>query len=274
MGRSIKQIQDSIIAAKDADANLSSRLTSASRVAIWLLWTYIVAFCQWVLENFFDEHKSEVEQIIATQRPHTVNWYVQKAKAFQYGDALPLDSDVYATINPDNQIVKYAAGIEAVPHLRLLLATLNGGVLAPLNDAQVTAFKAYMALIKDSGVRLDITSNAPDDLQCSFAIYYDALVIAADGSRLDGTAATPVLDAVKAFIIDLPFNGLFVVNELIDAIEAVDGVEICEVTTMQARYGLIDFVPFAVEYRPDAGYLLLDEAYTTTNTTYTPHIPI
>ena len=48
MARSIAQIQAAIVAAKNADPVLGPTLTSGSAVAIWLLWTYIVAACQWV----------------------------------------------------------------------------------------------------------------------------------------------------------------------------------------------------------------------------------
>ena len=98
MARTIAQIQQSIIDSKNADATLSA-LSSSSNVAIWKLWSYIVAVCQWVLENLFDLHKSEVTAIIAAQKPHTLQWYVTKAKAFQYGIILPPDTDVHEAID-------------------------------------------------------------------------------------------------------------------------------------------------------------------------------
>lgn len=276
MARTIAQIQAAIIAAKAADSNLSG-LTSTSTVAIWRLWTYIVAVCQWTLEVLYDLHKQEVKDILAVQRPHTLRWYVTKAKLFQYGDDLAIESDVYDVIDESLQIVKQAAAVEgadAVNAIRLKVAKESAGLLAPLSTPELDAFKAYMALVKDAGVRLIITSSAPDNLRTNFVIYYNPLIINPSGARIDGTAATPVKDAVNAFLLALPFNGVFLPNRLRDAVEAVDGVVIGELVYALCRFGTNPFLPVTSEYNPDSGYLLLDDAWFTANTTYLPHLPI
>lgn len=276
MARTIAQIQAAIIAAKAADSNLSG-LTSTSTVAIWRLWTYIVAVCQWTLEVLYDLHKQEVKDILAVQRPHTLRWYVTKAKLFQYGDDLAIESDVYDVIDESLQIVKQAAAVEgadAVNAIRLKVAKESAGLLAPLSTPELDAFKAYMALVKDAGVRLIITSSAPDNLRTNFVIYYNPLIINPSGARIDGTAATPVKDAVNAFLLELPFNGVFLPNRLRDAVEAVDGVVIGELVYALCRFGTNPFLPVTSEYNPDSGYLLLDDAWFTANTTYLPHLPI
>ncbi len=275
MARTIQQIQDALIAKKEADGTLNPLLTSASKVAIWRLWTYICAFCQNVLETFFDDHKEEVQDIIRAEKKHTLTWYETKIKAFQTGYTLPIDSDEYAVIDEAAQIIAHASATEIGSIVRIKVATLNGGVLTALGNAELLAVRAYMSRIKDGGVRLMITTNDPDDLQVSFEIYYDPLVLSDTGARIDGTAATPVQDAVKTFVENLPFNGLFVVNRLLRYVEDnVEGVRICSVSTIQARYGALEFEPVTVEYLPDAGYLLFDAAYFTDNTTFTPHNPI
>lgn len=276
MARTIAQIQADIIAAKTADTTLSG-LTSTSNTSIWLLWTYIVAVCQWTLENLFDAHKAEVSGILATQKPHTLQWYVTKAKAFQFGATLPPDSDVYALVPPADLttlVVHYAAAVELTNLVRLKVARLSSGVLAPLTSAQLTALTAYMGRVKDAGVRLQVTSDPPDNLQLVVAVFYDPLVLDSSGRRLDGTSTTPVKDAIKTFLDDLPFNGLFVLNNLIAALQAVDGVRIGEVVSAQANYGLTSYVPVTYEYLPDSGYMILDETYFDANVTYTAHGPI
>ncbi len=275
MARTIKQIQDSIIAAKEADVTVGVRLTSTSAVAVWLMWTYIVAFCQHVLETLFDLHKAEITGILSVMKPHTPGWYVMKVKAFQEGYELPDNSDVYETIDADAQIVKYAAYREVAPYLYLKIAKDNAGEIAPLTSDQQSAVGSYIRQIKDAGCRVRITSYNPDDLQASFIIYYDAMVLGTDGARLDGTADTPVLDALKAFVRALPFDGLFVKNKLIRYIEDnVPGVRICMPDTIQARYGLLPYAPIVTEYNPDAGYLNVDEDFFTTYTTYVAHSPL
>jgi hypothetical protein len=276
MARSIAQIQDALIAAKTADGTLSG-LTSSSNVSIWLLWTYIVAVCQWTLENLFDAHKSEVTSIIATQKPHSLQWYVTMAKAFQFGITLPADTDVYPVVPPASPavlIVQYAAAVELVNLVRLKVARLSGGVLAPLTAPELTALTAYIGRVKDAGVRLQVTSDIPDNLQLKVVVFYDPLVLNANGSRLDGASATPVKDGINAFLDNLPFNGLFVLNNLIAALQAIDGVRIAEIVSAQANYGMTAYVPVTYEYLPDAGYMVLDSTYFDTNVTYTAHGPI
>lgn len=275
MARTIAQIQQSIITAKQTDPVLSG-LTSTSNTAVWLLWTYIVAVCQWVVENYYDAHKAEVDQIIATQRAHTLQWYVTRAKQFQYGVALPAESDTYSlpSTDPAVAIISYAAAVEMPGMVRLKVATQSGGALAPLTTTQLTAFIAYIQQIKDAGVRMQITSPAPDVLRLKLKIYYDPLVIDATGARIDGSSAYPVKDAVNAFLKNLPFNGLFVINNLIAALQAIEGVVIGVVDSADATYAALPFSPVTVEYAPDAGYMIADEAYLLSNVIYLSHSPI
>jgi hypothetical protein len=273
MARSIAQIQAAIVAAKNADGTLSG-LTSGSMTAIWLLWTYVVAACQWTLENLFDAHKSEVSGIIAAQKPHTLQWYVTMAKAFQYGMALPTDSDVYSVVPPvdlTTLVVQFAAAVELTNLVRIKVAQLSGGVLAPLTAPQLTAFTTYMGRVKDAGVRLQCTSGVADTFQPTMVIYYDPLVLDATGARLDGTAATPVKDAVNAFLDSLPFNGVFILNNFIAAMQAVPGVIIADEVAVQAFYGTVPPVVIAAQYIPDAGYMALDNAWFTANVSYTAY---
>lgn len=275
MARTIAEIQSSIIAAKTADVTLSG-LTSTSQTAIWLLWTWVVATTQWTLEQLFDAHKNEVNGVISLQKPHTLQWYVTKAKEFQKGFTLPADTDVYEIVPPIDPavlIVAYAAAVELTGLVRIKAAKADSGSLAKLG-ADLSAFEAYMSRIKDAGVRLQITSDDPDTLQLALNIYYDPLILDNTGARLDGTSATPVKDAVKYFLENLPFNGLFVLNYLISALQSVEGVRIGSIVSAQAQYGLLPYTSIPVEYVPDAGYMVLDETFFDANITYTAHRPI
>jgi hypothetical protein len=276
MARTIAQIQQAIITAKAANPTLSG-LSSTSNVAIWLLWTYVVAVCQWVLESLFDAHVAEVQGIIATMKPHTLQWYVTMARAFQYGYALPSGSDVYVPVAPVGDaslIVANAAAVDLGNLVRIKAAVSTGGVLAALSGPQLTSFAAYMGLVKDAGVRIECTSGAPDNLQLGLKVYYDALVINAAGQRIDGSENTPVMDAINGFLDALPFNGLFVVNKMIAAVLAVPGVVNCEVVVAQANYAMTPYVGVPVEYTPDAGYMALDSVYFGANVVYVAHGPI
>jgi hypothetical protein len=283
MARTIAQIQQSVTDAKNginpnlplSGINPLSSLTSTSNAAIWLLWTYVVAVCHWTLENLFDYHKAEVASILANQKPHALRWYVTKARAFQYGYTLPPDSDTYATpvTTPSVAIIHYAAAVEMTNLLRIKVAKWSGSALTPLTTGELTAFTAYMNLIKDAGVRLQITSGNPDTLRLVLNIYYNPLVLDGTGARQDGTAATPVQDAINNFLANLPFNGLFVVNNLIAALQQTDGVVIGAVLSVAATYGALPYTAVPVSYTPDAGYMVLDPVSGLT-VTYIAHNPI
>jgi hypothetical protein len=263
-----------VILAAFAGEAADSGVTSTSAVAEWNLWVNVVALCMVALDGFFDFFKSDVDTNIATMKAHTEQWYSTKAKAFQYGVTLPPDTDIYAVVPPVDTsvlIIANAATVEFQNLLRIKVAKLSGGVLAALDSGELTAFKAYMGRVKDAGVRLQMTSGAGDNLQVKMIVYYDPLVLTYDGKRIDGTNDHPTLDALKAFLTQLPFNGLFVRNSMVDYVQTVDGVRIVTPTVVQANYGATPYVDIPTEYKPDAGYLVLDETYFNANVTYVAH---
>lgn len=269
MARTIKEIQQSIIDAKNLESALAS-LSSTSSVAIWRLWTYVVAVCVWSLENLFDIHKAEVEELLAVQKPHTLKWYVSKARQFQYGITLPDDSDVYPTVSDDPAIaiIKYAAAVELINMVRIKVAKQGVTALEPLTGTELLAFTAYMNRVKDAGVRLQLTSGDPDDLRLELWVHYDPLILTSLGARLDGTAATPVKDAIRNFLATLPFNGVFVLNNLIIALQSIEGVRIGEVRNAEAHYASTAYVSAMRDYTPDSGYMALDETYFDAHVQY------
>jgi len=269
MARSIADIQKQItdtwvanLAAIDIDIDP----TTWSVVNLMRLFIYTIAFCTNVLEQLFDLFKTDVNVQIANLTPHTARWYANKAKAFQYGFNLLPDSDLFDnTGKTDDEIaasmvVKYAAVVELVNQygrvsLRIKVAGTDGKDLIQLPDDVMTAFRAYMELIKDAGVKLQIDSLPPDSIKQTYRVFYDPLILSATGTRLDGSDDTPVQDAIKAFLINLPFNGIYVIQYNIDAIQDVEGVVTLDMDLCQTQYGEFPFTGVDTIYTPDAGYL-------------------
>lgn len=261
MARTINEIQEQIINQVQADATLSTRLTSTSKVAIWRLWTYVVAVCTWSLENLFDLFKADVDETISAMKPHSLRWYALKAKAFQYGHDLVDETDYYDntglsdTAIEASKVVDYAAVVEQQRGLRIKVAKDTGTDLAPLSTPELDAFKEYMKQVKDAGVKLNITTAVADALVGQVHIYYNPLVLNAQGGRNDGVSANPVLDAFKQYLKNLPFNGVFVLQNLVDVLQQVEGVKIVDIKRMEATYGVLSYTSFSVQYIPDSGYL-------------------
>lgn len=232
MARTPAQIQAEIIAAKEGRQELAG-LTSTSKSAVWLGITFIIAYAIYTLEVLFDTHKAETDSALSLLKPHTQRWYRQKSLAFQYGYALVVDADYYNNAGIDDnlieesKVIKYAAVTEATTESRVIIkiATENGGVLSPITNMQKQSFDAYIAEIKDAGVNVSVINFLPDRLFLTMRIFYDPLVIDAQGnSIIDG--GKPVEDAINEYLKTLPFDGQLVLAHLIDALQNVPGVKI------------------------------------------------
>lgn len=280
MARTIAEIQAEIIAAKEARTELAV-LSSSSRTAIWRLWIYITAVAIWTLENLFGLHKAEVTDIINNMKAHSAKWYANIAKAYQHGQILPPDTDKYDNTGlteqeiAEKKIVAYAAVVEAERGLRIKVAKDNGTDLVALDpDEERPQFEEYMDRVKDAGVKLLITSTSADSLKLDIAIYYDPLVLDSEGRRLDGSDNEPVQKAVRNYLRNLPFNGIFVLAYLVDVLQQVPGVVVPHILSASARYGVLPYTSFNVEYQPDAGYLRLLAPNDDLNLSWYPKSPV
>lgn len=235
----------------------------------------IVAFCVYSLAVLMSLFKKELEARIAESRPHTKGWYRQKALDFQYGFELG-ESDVYNNdgFTPEqisaSKIVTNADAVKTIISgagaLRLKAVTTQGDELAPLSSDQLTALSVYFnEYVADAGTTVICTSNVADLLKLRLSIYYDPLVLAADGSRLDGTAATPVIDGISEYLKSIKFNGSLVLTFLEQELKSVGGVAIPVINqawSKHSAYSYTDTAPgigLISEIRsPDAGYMKLD----------------
>ena len=270
MARSIEQINNEIIKAKEAEPALAG-LTSTSKVAIWRLWAYITAFVIYTLEQIFDQHKAEVLEALTQLKPHTARWYRNKALAFQYGFDLIPDTDKFNNqgFTEDqisaSKIVKYSAVTEVETESRLIvkIATEQGGELQPISQGQKASFDAYINEIRDAGVRITTINYLPDILKLQMKIYRDPLVLNENGqSILSGEK--PVEKAIKEYFKKLPFNGELVLAHLVDALQQVEGVKIPHIILAESKWidaGVNDYgnyQPIEVKTIPISGYFKIE----------------
>lgn len=270
MARTIDEIYNSIMTEKATKPELDV-LNSASRVATYKMWIYIISVTHWIMEKSFDLLKTEVDEKIQKQRFGKRKWYQLKGLAFQYGQELPEDSDEYDNTGLTDaeieakKIIKYCSVTEIDGKLRIKVAKQVGGLPAQLTEGELAAFKEYMELIKFAGVKLIIDSLPADNLKLELDIFFDPLVIRADGSRIDGSSATPVKDAIKEYLNALPFNGEYANTRLTNKLETVSGIVLPVIKSAQAKYGLFAFTVIDEKYIPDAGYLTITDENLTIN---------
>lgn len=270
--RTISDIKKELTDAFMADAQLQAAYGFApgtafdkqfSRISLESLLLYIVAFAQWTLEKLFDTHTQEVTDYIATMKPHTLRWYQEKAKAFLYGFNLIDGTDQFDTTGKGDdeiakaQVVKFAAVTESGATLYLKIAGEESGRPKKLDASQKAAFEAYLHEYKDAGVRVDVTSEQGDYLRLSLDVYYNPLLLTATGqSKSDGTY--PVEDAIKSYIEQLPFNGEYRNNALVDAIQQTTGVVMVQLHSAAQSVDNVTYNPVAAFCTPFAGYFEYD----------------
>src|SRR5258705_7141932 len=95
MARTTIEIQNGMLTDIASNEVLSVQLTSTSKVAIYRLFTYIVASAVYLLEKLFDNHKKEIDTAIYEQKSGTPRWYRNMSLEFQYGFDLLEDSDKF-----------------------------------------------------------------------------------------------------------------------------------------------------------------------------------
>lgn len=258
MARTITEIQAEVLANMRANTVLSG-LTSTSATALYVLIAYVVAVAIAALENNFDAYRTELREILATQQPHTLRYYQERAKAWRRGADLLPGTTTYADDDAETiaeqTVVVYASVREAGDRLQVKVAKKS---IEPLTALELAGFSDYMNEIKDAGVLLEISSEPADRLKATIDIYYNPQVLGADGRRLDGTDNLVVYNAVVAYTEALRFDGQFVTAALVDELQQTDGIQIPAIRSVSiAPDGDPQFVPVNTIYFPQSGFVRL-----------------
>ena len=277
MGRVIAEIKLEITKAFMANANLATAYGFApgsifenefSKLSFENILFDIISYSIWLLEQLFDTHKKELNEIIEAKMPHRPSWYRTKAKAFQYGHDLIFDSDKYDNTGfsdeqiEQSKIVKYSAVTKNGGQLLIKIATENDGVLSPITAEQKISFDAYIDEIADCGVKYVVVNNQPDILLLTMQIFIDPLVLNAQGMNIL-TGKYTVQDAILQYMKELPFNGEIVLFELERKIKEVEGVNIPNIINAEsqiydsANAEYYPAMPITVKTVPDSGYFTI-----------------
>lgn len=194
----------------------------------------------------FGRHVIDIGVKLKSEKVHTPNWYAMKALLFQYGHNLAGDTDTYDNSGfteeqiESSRLVKFSAAVNSKDRsvLYIKTATEANGAKQPLSDTAFVAFKGYISQIQDAGVFIDFINDPADQIRIEMDIYYNPLVLDKEGKRLDGTNDTPVQESIKNYVHNLLFNGLYANANLVDAVQAVNGVELPELKSVSSKYGV------------------------------------
>lgn len=269
MAREIKVIKDEMTAefisnpavvekyGLDTEKSFDAQFSKASIESILF---YVFAFCAWTVEKLFDTHKAEVTNYIDEMKPHSLRWYVNKVKEFRFGQSLIPDTDQYDDTGLTDkdiakmQIVKYASAEETNGKLYIKVAKDGAEGRTPLSQEEEDALSVYINEVKDAGVKISVR-NAPAVKFClNIEIYYDPQVLDGEGnSHISG--GTPVVDAIKDYIKNLPFNGEYRNVDLVDKLQKVPGVIIPELYSASFKIqNATEYTQIVAKEKPFSGY--------------------
>lgn len=230
-----------------------------SKVSLESILFYVVAVCIWTLEKLFDRHKQECRELIDELKPHSLRWYANKAKMFQFGKSLVPETDQYDNDGmteeqvQEQQVVKYSAVVEKAAIVYVKVATGSPGNRGQLSREQEEALKAYFKEVKDAGVKLNVVNLPADRFNIDIDVYYDPQVFDNSLNKLDGTGKL-VHNTIADFVENLPFNGEYRNSALINTLTEIDGVVLVELKQATANGQ-----PINAKYVPEAGYFRVDK---------------
>lgn len=249
----------------DNFTNFKNSVNSGSNVAVWRWFSALFAYASYVVRTLFEKHKIELEKLLAEKEPGTLQWYVEQLKLFQEGYTLEVVNGIpkYLTIDENAKIVKYAAGAEANGELLLKVAGENSSGLPEAIPSNIlNQINLYINKKGFAGVRKTLISLTGDLIFLEADIYVDGLLINTNGALISDTSIKPVEQAILQYYKDLPFNGVFNKNALIDAIQAAEGVKDVVIHTLQYKVGSNPYININREYSTISGYVLEDPGAT------------
>jgi hypothetical protein len=299
MARTLQQIYNDLIAKKESNTELDTLLPKPatwtdlfnydnfkllansvlsglnnSKVAIWQLAMYVVAYASWMQEKLYDVFKTEVDELTLNREYGQLPWYVSKAKEFQYGDSLEWIDDHYGylVVDESKQLITQAAATVNNGVIILKVAKGDIGSLEKLTTTELQALTNYFmgsgsATANDgiapAGTKMQIISDDADFLRMSINIYYNPLVLDNTGLLLEDGVTLPVSDAINNYIQGLPFNSRFRLIDIVSIIKEVSGVDNVVVKYCDAMYGSqpwTDIVALESQtYTSYAGYFEMNE---------------
>lgn len=238
-------------------------INSSSKVAVWSLWSYIVAFIANNLRELFSLHKTEIEALIKAQKITNIDYYRTILYAYRDGHTFSRSALEYADTYTvaeiaAAQIIKRVA-VQALKKenrltLQIKVATEDeAGNLTKIDETTLTRIENYV-FVNSNAVQIEYFSDKADDLKLTLDVYIDNTILGTDGVRIDGTSNTPVPDAINTFLADknFKFDGEIVLSQLINAIQRVDGIESEAVRIVNAQ----------ASYQTPASYETIIERYT------------
>lgn len=221
MARSIATIQKQILDYVRADETLAPLLTSTSKRAIFMLWSFIIATCIAVFEQIIDVFKAAIETLVAQAAPATAAWLQAQVFKFQYSDVtaqviqLINFAPAYPVVDPTLRIITRCSVTSDLAN-SVIVKVAKGETPGALTVNEVAALQSYVNIIGAAGITYVVRSDNADRIMINATVFYSGLY--------SSVIKANVITAINAYLAALPFNGNVKITDIEAAIRNVPGV--------------------------------------------------
>lgn len=238
-------------------------LNSTSQTSIWGLIKRQFSLLIRLFEVRIETYKADILKQIDEQEKGDLYYYVQKCKAFQFGDLLKVNrfGVYYDVIDYTKQIIAQCSANEVFDNngLKILIKSAKRdttGLLTPLSTIEVFSLLNYIDNIKYAGIRVEVRSVVGDVMKLKIMAKMNRSLCNANGTLILNTSYKPVESGVLSFIQNLPFDSVFRWRELEAFIMKLDAVEDVSITASSImRPAVVGVVQAPISYTqafPDA----------------------
>lgn len=219
--------------AQAAESVLAS-LNNPSQTAEFDLWKDIVAESQEILEQLQDTFLEDVELQISQAAVGHESWIKAQVLKFQYSTVNPQViqlinfAPAYTTVNESLRIVTRCSVVTDYNKIvRIKVAKGLTGALSQLSNPEYSSLYGYLTKIDFAGVAFNLINAVSDKIYIKADVYYDGQVSAFIQTAVEG--------AIDNYFANLPFNGVLKITSLVDAIQAVEGVNDVDLKIVKVR---------------------------------------
>lgn len=247
------------------DENSLISALNTSKVAEWILQLYNMAVQIHLTEIRTNSAIEDIDTIFEQKRVATDKWYIEESLKFQYGDSLTIDPATYQVeyevIDETKQIIASVTVLDVANKLFLKVRRKNTNILSALEK---TAYETFLQNLKIAGTQIVVQNFPGDELTLTLEIIYDGTLDLA-------TITSNVESTINEYIVNLQFDSKFITSEMIDNLQALDGVIDPRFNDGVALDSLAVSTNFTHEYTTNAGWAKINAATPLSTTiTYTP----
>ncbi len=229
-----------------SEQDIRDLLLTDSKFAEWVLQLYNTAYHSRNVQTGMQSAIDEIITELKKQRVPDSFWFIDKVKAFQYGDTIVIIDGIpgYAVIDEAKQIIESATTLLRENTINLKVRRINDVLLSP---EELTALQGYISRIQYAGAKVLIENYDADLITINMEVIYD-------GSKDLATVKGNVETAINDYLANVEFDSAIIVNKLIDKIQQVDGVINPQLDEISAINTLGNTSIFKHQYQTYAGY--------------------